>query len=314
MNFELSVIFSFTIIIAAIAGIARWKRTDPVFLPFLILIITSAVNEVVSFFIVRSGHYNVFQYNFFSLAESGLVLWQFINWGLFRRRSILRFILPAGLLMVWVAESFIRTGLHQFNSCFIVLYSACIVLMSINMINKVMFKEPSQLFQNSVFLICPSRGSGKTVDDFKKIADDFNKKGEICKKNGIKFAYHNHEYGFKAIDEQFPQDIMMKNTDTSLVDFEMDIYWVVTGKQNPIDWLKKYPNRFKLGHFKDRIKGATERDATCTLGTGAIDFPGILKVAKKNGMKYFIVEQEKYEGTTPLLAAKDDAAYMRKLL
>ncbi|MEI9945358.1 MAG: sugar phosphate isomerase/epimerase [Chitinophagaceae bacterium] len=163
------------------------------------------------------------------------------------------------------------------------------------------------------YLICPSRGGGKTVDDFKKIADDFNKKGEICKKAGIKFAYHNHEYGFKAIDGQFPQDIMMQNTDPSLVDFEMDIYWVVTGKQDPIDWLKKYPNRFKLGHFKDRIKGATARDETCTLGTGSIDFPAILKVAKKNGMKWFIVEQEKYEGTTPLQAAADDAKYMAKL-
>jgi sugar phosphate isomerase/epimerase len=163
------------------------------------------------------------------------------------------------------------------------------------------------------YMICPSRGSGKTVDDFKKIADDFNQKGEICKKNGIRFAYHNHEYGFKAIDGQFPQDIMMSNTDAALVDFEMDIYWVVTGKQDPIAWLQKYPNRFRLGHFKDRIANATERDASCTLGAGSIDYTSIIKEAKKNGMQYFVVEQERYDGTTPLQAAQDDAAYMKKL-
>src|SRR5688572_21939610 len=84
------------------------------------------------------------------------------------------------------------------------------------------------------YLICPSRGGRKTSDDFKKVAADFNAKAEICRKNGIRFAYHNHEYGFNAIDGEFPQDIMMKNTDPSLVDFEMDIYWVVTGKQDPI--------------------------------------------------------------------------------
>jgi sugar phosphate isomerase/epimerase len=163
------------------------------------------------------------------------------------------------------------------------------------------------------YLICPSRGSNKTVDDFKKVAADFNSKGEICKKAGIKFAYHNHEYPFKEVDGQMPQDIMMQNTDPALVDFEMDIYWVVTGQQDPVVWLDKYPNRFRLGHYKDRIKGATERDATCTLGKGSIDYPTILKAAKKNGMKYFIVEQERYDGTTPLESTKDDAAYMREL-
>jgi sugar phosphate isomerase/epimerase len=163
------------------------------------------------------------------------------------------------------------------------------------------------------YLICPHKGMQKTIDDFKKIADDFNKKGEICKKNGIRFAYHNHEYSFAQLEGQLPQDVMMNNTDPALVDFEMDIYWVVTGKQDPITWLKKYPNRFRLGHVKDRIKGATERDASCTLGQGSIDYPTIVKDAKKLGMHYFIVEQERYDNTTPLEAAKDDAVYMKKL-
>lgn len=163
------------------------------------------------------------------------------------------------------------------------------------------------------YLICPSRGGRKTADDFKKVAEDFNAKGEICKKNGIRFAYHNHEYSFKEIDGQFPQDIMMKNTDPALVDFEMDIYWVVTGNQDPVAWLKKYPNRFQLGHVKDRIKGATERGASCVLGTGSIDYPSLIKDAKAAGMNYFIVEQERYDNTTPLEAAKADALYMNRL-
>jgi sugar phosphate isomerase/epimerase len=163
------------------------------------------------------------------------------------------------------------------------------------------------------YLMCPYKGPQKSLDDFKRFADEFNQKGEICKKNGIRFAYHNHDYSFKAIDGQIPQDVMMQNTDPALVDYEMDMYWVITGGQDPITWIKKYPNRFRLCHVKDRMKGATETGASCTLGEGSIDYPTILKEAKSLGMEYFIVEQERYDGTTPLKAAEADGAYMKKL-
>ena len=102
----------------------------------------------------------------------------------------------------------------------------------------------------------------------------------------------------------------MNNTDKDLVDFEMDIYWVVTAGEDPEAWLKKYKNRFKLCHVKDRTKGATEGDASCVLGEGSINFADILKKARKNGMKHYIVEQEKFVGTTPLMAVKKNAKYM----
>jgi sugar phosphate isomerase/epimerase len=163
------------------------------------------------------------------------------------------------------------------------------------------------------YLICPYLGPQKSLDDFKKAADEFNKRGEICKKAGIRFAYHNHDYSFKLQEGQYPQDVMMQGTDVANVDFEMDMYWVVTAGQDPLEWMKKYPNRFKLCHVKDRTKNATAAADTCTLGTGSIDYVSIVPNAKKLGMEYFIVEQEKYAGTTPLASAKDDADYMKKL-
>jgi sugar phosphate isomerase/epimerase len=163
------------------------------------------------------------------------------------------------------------------------------------------------------YLICPYKGPQKELDAFKKFAEEFNQKGEICKKNGIRFAYHNHDYSFVSMNGELGQDVMMKNTDAGLVDFEMDIYWVVTAKQDPEEWFKKYKNRFRLCHIKDRTKNSTETAATCTLGEGMIDYPKIVKTARKNGMNYFIVEQERYDGTTPLKATEADAAYMKKL-
>ncbi len=165
------------------------------------------------------------------------------------------------------------------------------------------------------YLICPHKGPQKSIDDFKKFAEEFNKYGAICKKNGIRFAYHNHDYSFKTIDGQLPQEVMMNNTDASLVDFEMDIYWVVAAGASPQEWFKKYKNRFKLCHVKDRMKNppANDGEGSCMLGTGSIDFASILKVAFENGMQYFIVEQEAFVGTTPLKSAEANAAYMKGL-
>jgi len=165
------------------------------------------------------------------------------------------------------------------------------------------------------YLICPYKGPQKDLDAFKKFADEFNQKGEICKKNGIRFAYHNHDYSFVKMNGEMGQDVMMKNTDPKLVDFELDMYWVVAAGQDIETWLNRYPKRFRLCHVKDRKKDAplTEKDASVVVGTGSIDYPKILKTAKKQGMEYYIVEQEKWEGTTPMQAAQADAVYMKTL-
>ncbi|GIV30861.1 MAG: sugar phosphate isomerase [Saprospiraceae bacterium] len=166
------------------------------------------------------------------------------------------------------------------------------------------------------YLIAPWVGPQKSIDDFKRIAETFNKCGEVCKTNGLRFAYHNHDYSFKELEGQLPQDVLMQNTDPALVDFEMDIYWVVTAGADPVEWLKRYPNRFKLSHVKDRKKDAPpeEKDASCILGQGSIDFASILAVAKQQGMEYYIVEQERYDDSTPFDSAKADAAYMKSLV
>ncbi|MBT8220263.1 MAG: sugar phosphate isomerase/epimerase [Bacteroidia bacterium] len=164
------------------------------------------------------------------------------------------------------------------------------------------------------YLICASIGPQKSKDEWGKVTDRFNECGEICRKNGIRFAYHNHDYSFKAFSGMIPHDFIMQNTDPDLVDYEMDIYWVVTGGADPIDYMTRYPNRFKLVHVKDRMKDvATDvGEASCNLGTGIIDFPKILKTAKDSGTEYFIMEQERYDDTTPMGAAKAGAEYLRQ--
>lgn len=170
------------------------------------------------------------------------------------------------------------------------------------------------------YLVAPSldgmmkKGENKmTLDDYKRAADGLNKAAEICKQKGVRVAYHNHDHTFLPIDGVFPQDVLLQNTDKEQVDFEMDIYWVVTAGQNPEEWLKKYPNRFRLCHVKDRKKGASpdNKEASVVVGTGSIDYTSILNTAAQNGMQHFLIEQEAYEGTTPLGAVKANADYMK---
>ena len=162
------------------------------------------------------------------------------------------------------------------------------------------------------YLICPHIGAQKSIDDYKRFADQFNKCGEIANKNGIRFAYHNHDYSFKAMAGGMPQDVLMNATDANLVDFEMDIYWVVAAGADPIAYLKKYPNRFKLCHVKDLIKTPTGHES-CILGKGTIDFKNILYIGAQNGLKFHIIEQESYTGTTELDCVKENAIALNNL-
>jgi len=162
------------------------------------------------------------------------------------------------------------------------------------------------------YLIYNWEGPDKSIESYKKLADFFNDRGEICRKNGLRFGFHNYAFSLKLVEGQYPQDILMQNTDPALVDFQMEVYWFKALEHDPIFWIKKYPNRFRLAHVKDRIKNPTE-EKTCELGTGSINYPEILKAAKTYGMNYFIVEQEDYLNNDSLSAAKANAEYMKNL-
>lgn len=178
------------------------------------------------------------------------------------------------------------------------------------------------------YLINPYLGSLTKADEWKKAAEGLNRQGEIAAKAGLRVAYHNHNFEFKKFaDGTMPETILLEGTDPKLVDFEADLYWLVAAGENPEEWLTKYKNRFRLVHVKDmlndvKVKEITEKEKvkdplfsfSTTLGTGKIDFPKILNMAKQNGVDYFIVEQERFDGTNPLKAAETDAGYMKNLV
>ena len=138
------------------------------------------------------------------------------------------------------------------------------------------------------FLVQPSIGGDayKSFDALKKWCDYFNAVGAKCNAEGLRFGYHNHDRDFSTkIEGQTMYDLMLANTDPAKVMFELDLYWCVEGGKNPVDYFNKYPGRFELWHIKDREEiGAS----------GGMDFYSMWAAAKKSGMKYGIVEVERY--------------------
>lgn len=163
-----------------------------------------------------------------------------------------------------------------------------------------------------------------SLDDYKRIADTFNKIGKNAKKEGIKFAYHNHGYGIKPVaDGTIPLELIIDNTDPSLVFLEMDIFWTTAGGANPMTWLKKYPNRYHLLHLKDmkpiKTFAGDGGDASqwielfpymATTGDGDLGVSEIVKTGLETGVKHFIVEQDMV--AQPEIALKNSIDFLKK--
>ena len=133
----------------------------------------------------------------------------------------------------------------------------------------------------------------------KKTIEDFNRFGQKLKDNGLTFCYHNHGFEFEPYEGETYFDYIVKNTNPDLVFFEMDVVWMHLPGQDPAAMLKKYPKRFKLIHLKDlkigvppSKAGSTPNENCVVLGTGQINYPAILKAAKKSAIKYYYIEDE----------------------
>lgn len=138
--------------------------------------------------------------------------------------------------------------------------------------------------------------SQMTLDDWKWNADFLNQKGEALKSAGIAVGYHNHNNEFAPIGDTCGMDILLTQTDPSLVTFEMDAGWVTAAGRDPFAMLKEHEGRFTLMHVKDIVATTTanfalKQDPT-EVGAGMIDWKKLLAAAYDAGVREFFVEQE----------------------
>jgi sugar phosphate isomerase/epimerase len=164
----------------------------------------------------------------------------------------------------------------------------------------------------------------KTLDAYKRMADTFNRIGKEAKAAGVRFAYHNHGYGLQPMEGVIPVEYLLANTDPDLVFFEMDLYWTLAGGADPIEYLRKYPGRYRLMHVKDmqgrrRFSGDGGNSTQwielfpymVSAGDGSLDLKAVIEQGRKSGVEHFFVEQDNV--ANPEVALKKSIDHLTRL-
>ncbi len=165
------------------------------------------------------------------------------------------------------------------------------------------------------FVISPSMENTirRDYDKLRAFMEVFNRSGELCNRYDMKFGYHNHDFEFsETLNGRTLYDIILSETDPKLVMQQLDIGNMINGGAKALDIMQKYPGRFESMHVKDEIaaSGGHERFESTILGTGIVPVKEVIDLGRKWGTKHFIIEQESYQGRTPLDCVKEDLKIM----
>ena len=140
-----------------------------------------------------------------------------------------------------------------------------------------------------------------TLDDIKMYCDYFNTVGYKTASASIAFGYHNHDFEFRKIDGQIIYDFMLNNVSKNHVFFEADVYWIMKGGYNPVDYMRDYADQIRVLHIKDEKEiGAS----------GEMDFQAIFEQAKANNIKDWYVEVERYTNENPVESVQQSFDYL----
>jgi sugar phosphate isomerase/epimerase len=150
-----------------------------------------------------------------------------------------------------------------------------------------------------------------TMDSVKRTCELLNNSGAVCQSMGAKLGYHNHSVEFTRIDDQLIYDVMLQELDPKLVTMELDLFWIINGGYDPLEYFKKYPGRFELCHVKDMDK--TDRNKNADVGSGSIDFNALFKEAETAGLKHFFLEQENF-AVSPLESVEKGFKHLERLM
>jgi len=173
------------------------------------------------------------------------------------------------------------------------------------------------------YAVCPyvppaERGG---ADVMKRLGNNLNEAGEQCKKLKLKLCYHNHAFEFAptGTGTETLFDVLMKEAQPDLVGLELDVMWAAVAGVSPVSILQKHGKRVQLLHLKDLDKSAKQQFAEGVpapwfkeVGKGTIDFPALLKAAKKAKVQHYFVEQDQTPGN-PLDSLRESFQYLDKL-
>jgi sugar phosphate isomerase/epimerase len=161
----------------------------------------------------------------------------------------------------------------------------------------------------------PARGM--SLDEARRTAELANHIGEQARRAELQYVYHNHDFEFaEQAGGAIGYDLLLRETDPRLVQFEIDCGWMVVGGRDPRDYFARYPGRFPMIHVKDFLPAASHGGAHpgAELGHGMIDYGPIFAAAEKAGLRHYFAEQEgPFTRMSQIEAARQAYDYLRKL-
>lgn len=146
-----------------------------------------------------------------------------------------------------------------------------------------------------------------TLGALRSTIEKFNHAGEEATKRGIGFAYHNHDFEFTPVEGRMPYDVLLAECDPENVKFEMDLYWITKGGQDPVAYFEKYPGRFPMVHVKDMAAG----EKMVSVGKGQIDWARIFAKHDDAGIQHYFVEHD--EPADPIASITESYQYLKAL-
>jgi sugar phosphate isomerase/epimerase len=147
----------------------------------------------------------------------------------------------------------------------------------------------------------------RTADDYKRIAELFNRAGAEARQAGLRFAYHNHDFEFAAVDGRVPYDLLLAETDPAAVEFEMDLYWVTHGGGDPLAYFARHHGRFPLVHVKDMDAAR----GMVAVGKGVIAWKKIFARRDQAGIHHYFVEHD--QPPDPFASIRTSYEYLKGL-
>ncbi len=171
------------------------------------------------------------------------------------------------------------------------------------------------------------------AEKFDELIVGIKKIGAKAKEMGMTLLYHNHDFEFVKLGDEYGLDVLYASVDEDIFKTELDTCWVNVGGENPAEYILKYSGRSPVVHLKDfvingeqkgslyKLIGIDDEEASDNteegfafrpVGYGCQDFGSILEASEKAGAEWVVVEQDDATmGKTPLESAEMSRNYLK---
>jgi sugar phosphate isomerase/epimerase len=187
-----------------------------------------------------------------------------------------------------------------------------------------MFEQSAAIGNQYLVLAELDFGLWKTRSGIDRIVSAFIRAGDLCRKQGLRFAWHPHINDYAVIDGKPGVEWVLAATDPQRVFVELDFFWATMARVDIAAFLKRHGPRIRLGHIKDLAHGAVippkgfvdlnsiPDSAFEDVGSGTIDYATLIPLARKTGMRDFFIERD--QAPDPLRTAQRSYDALRGIL